>query len=157
MMTYIVKVFAHPLGLLKNGLCHVITVPIHGRHYIGRKQIPWNTTNNYRKCHSRFWAWEEKRRDEINTGAVEGGVNGGGRFDVEEENGIFGILGDDVAEAPGECVHALLSLIDGHQYPPLLCCHVRHFQLLKRLIYQFVVDVSEWELCRHAMLIYSVC
>lgn len=48
------------------------------------------------------------------TCAVHGGVDGARAPRVEEHDRVAGGGGDDVGEAPGERVHALLALVHGH-------------------------------------------
>ena len=60
------------------------------------------------------------------TCAIKGRKNCTRGFNVEEDEGVFGIFGNHVFEAPRERVHALLTFVDGHEDFPFLCCHVSH-------------------------------
>ena len=128
--THIMKIFAHLFSFLDHTLSHVITVLIHSCHYISRKQIPWTTHQNYSQEHSFVslrcqMPWRVKKI----TCAIKGRENCTRGFNVEEDEGIFGIFWNHVFEAPRERVHAFLTFIDGHEDLPFLCCHVSHLAL----------------------------
>ena len=124
------KIFAHLFSLLDNALSHVITVLIHSCYYISRKPIPWTTHKNYTKGTIQPFAflkcpWRVKKI----TCAIKGRENCTRGFNVEDDEGIFGIFWNHVFQAPRERVHALLTFIDGHEDLPFLCCHVSHLAL----------------------------
>jgi hypothetical protein len=58
----------------------------------------------------------------VRTSAVHGGVDWARAPSVEEHDRVSGVRGDDVGEAPGERVHALLALVHGHHDAALGSC-----------------------------------
>lgn len=101
------KIFAKLFGLFHHGFSYLVPVVIHGGNYIRRKQIPWS---------------------------IESCVDDLRWFDVEEDEGVFRILGDDVFQAPRQRVRALLAFVHRHQYLPFLGCHRSRYQLLLQLL-----------------------